>query len=59
MSLVSDFVKYQKDSTFTLSDFSDIKDFMLKHTQGKRPTVKQLDNLCGKVVAEIERRIYE
>lgn len=59
MSFISDFVKYQKDSTFTLTEFSDIKDFVLKHTQGKRLSAKQLQNLCGKVVAEIERRIYE
>lgn len=58
MSLINDYLKFRKDNKFVLTDFSDIKEYMQRHTANKKIPMAQMQKITKKVVCEIERVIY-
>lgn len=58
MSIINDYLKFKKDNEFILTDFSGIREYMLRHTVNKKATAAQIQKLTKKVVCEIERAVY-
>lgn len=58
MSIINDYLKFRKDNEFVLTDFSCIREYMLRHTVNKKAAPAQIQKLTKKVVCEIERAVY-
>lgn len=57
MGLLLDFINFNENNTFTLNAFPDIKEYVLKHTEGRSLTNKQKTTLTKKILKEIEKKI--
>lgn len=57
MGILLDFVNFNRNNTFTLNTFPDIKEYVLKHTEGRKLTNEQKIRLSQKILKEIEKKI--
>ena len=57
MGLLLDFINFNENNTLTLNAFPDIKEYVLKQTEGRNLTNKQNTELTRKILKEIEKKI--
>lgn len=57
MGLLLDFINFNENNTFTLNTFPDIKEYVLKQTEGRKLTNKQKTELAKKILKEIEKKV--